>query len=509
MDTDGQAAGSTLEGLGSPLAAAAMRVLDDGFYVVDRAGRLTHLSPAGAGLLGYPAEELLGRDATEALQPGGPAGASQAPTDDPALGVLEHGGTTRAASVRFTRKDGTSFDAACTASAVVEDGAVLGAVVAFRDVTDARAVEQRAAELAEERARSGAEWQRNLLPSRIAPPAGIDAAVSFRPAGHAAVVGGDFYDVIPCGEGHLLVLGDVRGKGAGAAVIGAMVRHLLRGAASGATSVEQLLQLVNAELLAHPSDRFCTLALVHLVPRGDGAFDAAACCAGHPKPVLLRADGRASPVGGATALLGVLADLEIAVEDVRLHPGDTLALYSDGLTDVGRRADHAPVDVARVLSGSVGATSAETVSQLEEAAGVLEVEDPPDDVAVLVVRAHPAADVPSAPPPPRGSAPAAPEAVGDVEAAFRATNERLVEGRPADEEVVAVLCECGHPDCRLLLEAPREVYDRVRHDDRSFLIIAGHEIPRAENIIERHGDYCLVRKHGPAGAAAVAAAEEL
>ena len=304
------------------------------------------------------------------------------------------------------------------------------------------------------------------------------------------------------------MLGDVRGKGPGAAAIAAMVRFLLRGAADHDGDARRLLRLVNDELLQHPSSRFCTLVLAHLVPSSEGRLRAVVSCAGHPQPVLLTAAGRTRTVGGTGPLLGVFDAFDVASEEVVLEPGDSLVLFSDGLTDIGRRVDRPAAEVAELLAGVTGHTSAEAVSHLEQAAGVLEVEDLPDDVAVLVARLRPVvAELPTPPPVPVGPAPADPAAVGHVEAAFREANDRLASGRPAAEPTIAVTCECGHEGCHELIEVPHDAYDRVRQDARSFLITPGHEVPRAEVVMERHAAFSVVRKHGSAGRAAAADAE--
>jgi len=492
----------------APVAAAALvRSVADGLYVVDREGRLMLLNPAGHQLLGYREGELDGRDVHAAFHFQDGAGRPIPHEDCPLLAVLRTGTATRVEYDHFTRKDGEIIEVGYTSSAIVEDGEVTGAVVIFRDVTDSREVERRADRLSAEREEAGAEWQRNLLPARLADVPGVDVAVSFRPVGKDALVGGDFYDVVPAGEGHLLVLGDVRGKGPGAAAIAAMVRFLLRGAAEHDGEARRLLRLVNAELMQHPSSRFCTLVLAHLVPAQGGRLRAVVSCAGHPQPVLLTREGEARPVGGTGPLLGVFEGFDVASEEVLLEPGDSLVLFSDGLTDTGRRIDRPVAEVAGLLAGAAGLTSAETVSHLEQAAGVVEVQDPPDDVAVLVARVRPVRPEPPVPPPvPVGPAPADPAEVGHVEAAFRTANDRLAAGRPAAEPTIGVTCECGHESCHELIEVPRETYDRVREDARSFLITPGHEVPRAEDVVERHLGFCIVRKYGSAGRAAAAEA---
>ena len=85
------------------------------------------------------------------------------------------------------------------------------------------------ARLYTERSRIARVLQRALLPDSLPEMPGFEVAASYRPAGELNEVGGDFYDVIPCGErGWMLVIGDVCGKGPEAASVTALARHTLR-----------------------------------------------------------------------------------------------------------------------------------------------------------------------------------------------------------------------------------------------------------------------------------------
>src|SRR5205085_7013547 len=56
-------------------------------------------------------------------------------------------------------------------------------------------------------------------------------------------------------------------------------------------------------------------------------------CAGHPAPLVLRADGRVEPVGFAGSLLGVFDEIDLRATEVELEPGDLLVLYTDGVIE--------------------------------------------------------------------------------------------------------------------------------------------------------------------------------
>ena len=80
------------------------------------------------------------------------------------------------------------------------------------------------------------------------------------------------------------------------------------------------------------------------------------------------------------------------------------------------------------------------------------------------------------------------------EAAFRELNEAISKG-PPDRAEVLLVCECGHPDCSEQFVISLDFYRHVREDPRQFVLLAGHEIPDTEDVIEEQGRYVVVRKH--------------
>ena len=82
------------------------------------------------------------------------------------------------------------------------------------------------------------------------------------------------------------------------------------------------------------------------------------------------------------------------------------------------------------------------------------------------------------------------------EAAFRVANERRGDWpeRQDTDEPLSYYCECANPDCRLTVEADRDLYERVRSDSRHFLIVPGHEVPDVETVLEVTDDYAVIEK---------------
>src|SRR5207247_166079 len=178
---------------------------------------------------------------------------------------------------------------------------------------------------------------RSLLPPRMPEVPGLTTAARFRAAGVSSEVGGDFYDLFPAADGWMVVIGDVTGKGPAAAAITSLARYTLRTAALYERTPERVLERLNDVLLADPEHRqLCTAACAHLAPHG-GGVRIRLVCAGHPAPYVLRAAGGGVPAGHAGTLLGAFEDVSWTADELELRAGDTLVLYTDGVTDTTGR----------------------------------------------------------------------------------------------------------------------------------------------------------------------------
>lgn len=211
------------------------------------------------------------------------------------------------------------------------------------DARQRRAYERELLE-ARERARESESRARVLaetLQASLIPPAqpsipGLDVAASYRPAGRGDQVGGDFYDVFETDEGEwAVVVGDVCGKGPGAAAVTALVRHTTRAAAMQVREPAAVLAAVNDALLRDPSDRFCTAVYLRLRMHGVTRVHVDLSSGGHPLPVRVAPDG-IEPVGAAGTLLGVLDSPDLPSSSVTLEAGHALFCYTDGLSEARR-----------------------------------------------------------------------------------------------------------------------------------------------------------------------------
>jgi PAS domain S-box-containing protein len=236
--------------------------------------------------------------------------------------------------------------------------------------------------------------QEGLLPLDLAEIPGIEAAVRFRHTGDGGEVGGDFYDLFETGSrGWTVVIGDVCGKGPEAAALTALARYTIRSVAMDLRHPAQVLRKLNDTLLHHQLDeRFCTVAYGRVVPSVDGVR-VSVCRAGHPPPIVVRANGDLEAIGPDGGLIGLFAEIRLWDETVQLTPGDSLVFYTDGVTEAARGQEQfGDRRLDEVLRGCAGLTAAEVAENLEAAVIDFGGPRPRDDLAVLVLHVPTAAD---------------------------------------------------------------------------------------------------------------------
>lgn len=174
--------------------------------------------------------------------------------------------------------------------------------------------------------------QLETLPSVFPVSAAFDMHAAMWPAKE---VGGDFYDVLTLADGSVaLMVGDASGKGVAAAIFVAMTRSLLRAAIARGASPAGALEQANAALAAdNPTMMFVTAFIAVLDP-ATGLLRYAN--AGHNPPRVVGAAGQCA-LGGADGIaLGVVEDFVFEDRARRLAPGETLVLFTDGVTEADR-----------------------------------------------------------------------------------------------------------------------------------------------------------------------------
>ncbi|HEX2102155.1 MAG TPA: SpoIIE family protein phosphatase [Solirubrobacteraceae bacterium] len=230
--------------------------------------------------------------------------------------------------------------------------------------------------------------QRSLLPPRLPAVPGMTIAARFRAAGGSSEVGGDFYDLFPVEDAWMVLVGDVTGKGPEAAAITSLARYTMRTAAEYERTPAGVLERLNAALVVDPDRRrICTVVCARIVTEPDGSAEVRVACGGHPPPFRLH-DGRAEAVAVAGPLLGAFEGGRWQEAALRLAPGESLVLYTDGVTDTRSAAERFGAErLEAVLSGAADLEADEVADRVDRA--LLEFEDGPqrDDVALLVLRA--------------------------------------------------------------------------------------------------------------------------
>jgi sigma-B regulation protein RsbU (phosphoserine phosphatase) len=147
-------------------------------------------------------------------------------------------------------------------------------------------------------------------------------------------LGGDYYDVLDYGNGKVgLLIADVSGHGASAALIVSMIKTIMISNMDSAPDPKKLTELLNLRMLSLiPEDRYFTMFL--------GIVDLAAqkmtySRAGHPYPYLLRkSTGKVIRLEAKGDIVGLFPDVTIELGVMDMEPGDRLFAYSDGLFEI-------------------------------------------------------------------------------------------------------------------------------------------------------------------------------
>lgn len=255
-----------------------------------------------------------------------------------------------------------------------------------RRVAEALQREREAAARHEGELAAARQIQMGMLPHTFPERPEIEIYARLEPA---KAVGGDFYDVAELADGRIyFAVGDVSGKGVPAALFMALAKALARAGARRVGPVDTMVTAANAELAAeNPAMMFVTLLAGVVDPaRGEVTL----VSAGHDAPLRLLPGGEPLPVediGGPP--LCADDEFEYPAVTVRLSPGETLLVVTDGVTEAQSRTDEfygtgRLWDVARGLAGFSAKAAVDAVFDdvTRFAAGA----EPHDDITVLAIR---------------------------------------------------------------------------------------------------------------------------
>jgi sigma-B regulation protein RsbU (phosphoserine phosphatase) len=175
-----------------------------------------------------------------------------------------------------------------------------------------------------------ASIQKALLPDRLPDIPGLSLAASYLTSNDA---GGDYYDFFPIeGDRWGFCVADVSGHGAGAATVVAMMHAMLHGTEEKHRGPAAVLRYLNRQLASNRiGTAFVTALFGAWDPRDRRLF---VSNAGHHLPTLRRASGDVDQIaGGHDIPLGIMDDVGYEQVDVTLDRGDTVVLYTDGITE--------------------------------------------------------------------------------------------------------------------------------------------------------------------------------
>ena len=181
--------------------------------------------------------------------------------------------------------------------------------------------------------------QRSLLPHGLPELPGYGFFAHYE---SAQEVGGDYYDFVPLSGGRLgVLLGDVAGKGVAAALVMAKFSVEARVCLENIADLgEAILRLNHRMLLAAVPEKFVTLAALVLDP---ATHTATVVNAGHPSPLVLRANGAIEDAASedfSGPFLGIFELNALPTREIKLEPGDRLLIFSDGVNEAMDHQDH-------------------------------------------------------------------------------------------------------------------------------------------------------------------------
>ena len=304
------------------------------------------------------------------------------PTDGVAVPLTSHGTTTGTLSVGrpVDRPHGP------------EDVALIA------DVARRAALAVHNAQVTAAHVRVSQALQRALLPRALPVVEGLDLAAQYLPASTGSDVGGDFYDVYPLGAARWLVaIGDVCGTGAGAAARTGLMRDVLRVLVREGRPLVRAIELLNDVMLESGDPlQFATLAAALVSMResagGGRELEVQLVLAGHLQPLVVRPDGRVDLVGEHGTAVGLVERLDLTCTTHVLGPGDTLLLYTDGVTERRRGDEQFGVERLRRAGGAAaGRPAARLLTVVRTALGRFTTSPHDDDIALLALRAEPSA----------------------------------------------------------------------------------------------------------------------
>ena len=230
------------------------------------------------------------------------------------------------------------------------------------------------------------KMQQSILPTRYPEGPTYQVFATMEPARN---VGGDFFDLLHLANDRIgLAIADVSDKGVPAALFMMSSRTLLKGAAIGSESPREVLREVNSFLHDDNEAMMFVTVLYAVYDTATGEFTYAS--GGHDAPLVVHADGSSTllPLTGGIAL-GILPDFPFQERTTTLTPGDTVVLYTDGVTEAMSSSGEAfgLERLRQVLAASPPTSSREASRTIFDAVSSFAGDTPQsDDVTCVTLR---------------------------------------------------------------------------------------------------------------------------
>lgn len=199
-------------------------------------------------------------------------------------------------------------------------------------------------------------------------------------------IGGDYYDFIPRHDGKMFVaLGDVSGKGTAAALLMSSLHAAIHAQAVAKSSLAETITSVNKYLSENtPANRFVTLFLAELdLTSGNLNY----INAGHNPPLIGRSDGQVQQLASGGFPLGILPMAEYEIGEVQLQPGESLVIYSDGVSEANNlKGDEFGMErLEEVIKQNIKSSASGLRDKVESALSAFTQTAPANDDITLVI----------------------------------------------------------------------------------------------------------------------------
>jgi serine phosphatase RsbU (regulator of sigma subunit) len=337
-----------------------------------------------AGLTGRPLDRVLSAGGFEHIEGSDLSGLVPA---EPFLQAAVALAPAEAVGVALTAR-GVTFGALVLLRQA-DAGFTAAEIGAAQRVADRAALALDSARMYQQQTHVAAVLQQSLRPPTLPTIPGLRLAACYRPAAENLDIGGDFYDVLGGDDDWLVAIGDVCGKGVEAAALTGRARQSIRTAAHFDRDPAAVLRVTNSVLYNPASTQFVTMLCARLRPDGtEVRVDLAT--AGHPPPLVLRADGRVEEIAVYGTAAALVAEVQYGAITFRLSRGDTMLMFTDGVDEAwGNEGQYGLERLQKMLPAYAGASPEVVCEAVEQ--DVMEYLDGTahDDIALLAVTCGP------------------------------------------------------------------------------------------------------------------------